>query len=77
VFEDIGRFDISVYDSHSQQIFCCLNDLANDKNGLFFTQFTIICHIFQQISMRAIFCDEIAMCGRFVHILEFDDIGVV
>lgn len=76
MLKDIGGFNISVDYSHFEQILGGLYDLADDKDGLLFTQLAIIGHIFKQISMWTIFRDEIAVRGCFVDIFELDYVGV-
>ena len=77
MLEDVGWLDISMDDSHFEQILGGLDDFADDKDGLLLAQLAIIGHIFKQISMWTIFRDEIAVRGCFVDIFKLDDVGMI
>lgn len=64
-------------DPQAKEVLHSLNNLAGNGEGFFLADFTIFYYIFKQVSMRAVFSNEIAVSRSPIDILKTDNIRMV
>jgi len=76
-FQDVGRFDVPVDNSLSEEILHPLDNLGNDGNGLFLHQFAMPGEVLHEVSFRAELGDKEIVLGIFVHTFKPDGIWML
>lgn len=75
--ENIGKFQISVYDIMFVEMMEPVNEFAHDADGLIFDKIAFFLEIGIEISIIAVLQNQVIIIAGLFHIVEFDNVGTL
>jgi len=71
MFENVGKFEVSMHYLRFYQDFKCIEYLQQEFYSFFLSQYLLCLYILREISFITIFKNQIKIIAGFLNIIEF------